>query len=269
MKKKKVVKPKKNFWRRNLDLLLVSLIFVPLYYGYIFTQPVSPFLPREEPFALFERHVHFSVYPPFASAYFLMLPQNYDPEKYTYPLIMMLHGASSHMYGGKVLMHPDMRARVPAIVLIPMTPFGFTWASLGSGLPKPSALPLAVGALRDVMKHYSVDPDKVYVTGYSMGGIGTYAAIARYHDLFAAAVPIDAHWPLERLKELDNVPLWVLHGRHDQSMPVTNSRQVTEVLKASGRPVYYTEHPQYGHGSWEPTYDSPAFWSWLLQQSKR
>ena len=269
MKKSKAEKPKKGFLRRNIDLLLVFSLIIPLYYGYVFTQPSSPFLPREESFAPFARHVHWGIHPPFASTYFLMLPQGYNPEKYTYPVIMMLHGASSHMYGGKVLARPDMRERVPAIVLIPMAPLGFTWTSLGSGISKPSALPLAVGALRHVMRNYSVNPDKIYVTGYSMGGIGTYAAIARYHDLFAAAVPIDSYWPLERLKELDKVPLWVLHGRHDQTMPAANSRQVTEILKASGRSVYYTEHPQHAHGSWEPTYESPEFWSWLLQQTKR
>ena len=261
-------KPKKSFWRRHLDLILIFSIFLPFYYLYIFTQPISPFLPREDSFAPFERHAHFSFYPPFASSYFLMLPQDYDPEKYTYPLIMMLHGASGHMYGGKVLLRPEMRAQVPAIVLIPLAPFGFVWEGIGSGIPKPSALPGAMSALRAVMKNYSVDQSKVYVTGYSMGGIGTYAALARYHDVFAAGAPIDGHWPRERLKELDHVPLWVFHGAQDQSMPVSNSREVTQILKASNRAVFYTEYPHYGHGSWEPAYDSPAFWAWLLQQKR-
>lgn len=261
-------KKKRSFWRRHLDLLLVAVIFVPFYYVYILTQPPSPFLPRTASMAPYTRHIAYSVHPPFVSSYFLMLPQNYQPEKYRYPLIMMLHGASAHMYAGQVLMRPVMRARVPAIVLIPVAPFGFVWDGSVQGMPKPGALPHAMSALDQVMQNYSVDAHKIYVTGYSMGGIGTYAALARYPDVFAAAAPMDGHWPLSRLSDLPAVPLWIFHGAQDQSMPVHNSRKIAQLLEKAGRPVYYTEYPDYGHGAWVPSYDNPDFWAWLLQQAR-
>jgi predicted peptidase len=260
---------KKSALRRNFDLLLVLLIFVPVYYAHAVTQPVSPFLPREEPVAHYQRHVQLSFHFPFVSSYFLMVPQNYDPERYSYPLVLMLHGVSRHMYGGKVLAYPEMRDAFPFFVLIPIAPYGLTWAQPERFTLRPQAIGGAMAALRGVTGRYRINPDQVYVTGYSMGGLGVYGAITRYKNVFAAAVPISAWWHPETVGEFDDLPLWIIHGARDADIPVEAGRAVADALKEIGREVYYTEYPNTGHAAWVPAYDDPEFWHWLLQQRKR
>lgn len=262
-------KKSKGALRRNLDLLLIALIFVPLYYAHALTQPVSPFLPREEVVPYYERHTQISLHFPFLSSYFLMTPQNYEPEKYSYPLVLMLHGVSRHMYGGKVLAYPEMREQFPFFVLIPIAPFGMTWAQPDRLTLRPQALGGAMAALRSVTKRYSVNPNQIYVTGYSMGGLGTYGAISRYKDVFAAAVPISASWNTSVASTLDDVPVWAIHGSQDSDIPVEAARAMVETLQSLGREVYYTEYTTIGHAAWEPAYDDPEFWYWLLQQSRQ
>jgi predicted peptidase len=270
--KKKIIKKDKvrqGFWKRNWVLLLCLPAFALFYYAYALMYPVSPFMPRHESYAPYERHVNFSPHFPFFNSYFLMLPENYDPQTYSYPLVMLLHGVSAHMYGGKILRAPLLRQNFPAIVLIPIAPSGFSWADPydGSSL-RPKALPLAMDTLHAVMKNHSVSQNRIYVTGYSMGGIGTYAAVAKYHNVFAAAAPMDAYWSPTRLNEIDRIPIWAFHGARDTQMPVQNSRAVTRSLKMKGYDVFYTEYPQHGHGAWVPAYENMQFWSWLFQQSR-
>lgn len=262
-------KNKRSFLRRNRDLLIVFAIFIPLYYANVLTQPKSPFEPRNESFAPYERHTHFTWRFPFVSSYFLMLPGDYNPQKHTYPLVLMLHGASRHMYGGKVLARPEMRARFPFIVLIPIAPWGFAWAMPKTELLRPEALPIAMEILRSVQKQHGVDSNKIYITGYSMGGFGVYGAISRYHDVFAAAIPTDSVWNPARSVEMDNVPLLIFHGKQDDQMPVGTARSLVMALKEQGRDVHYTEYANRGHGAWIPAYENPEFWMWLIRQRKQ
>lgn len=263
-----VAKKKKSFLRKNLDLLLVFVIFAPVYCAYNVTQPVSPFEPREEPFAPYERHVHIGWRFPFVTSYFLMAPENYQPDKYTYPVVLMLHGTSRHMYGGKVLAHPLMRKSFPAFVLIPIAPFGFTWALPERLTLRPQALPVAMATLRSVMKNYSINPEQVYVTGYSMGGLGTFGALTRYHGVFAAAAPTDAIWEPGQVETFDDIPVWMFQGEQDTTASAAVARQVAAAMHERGRPVFYTEYPRQGHGAWVRAYEDADFWSWLFQQRR-
>ncbi|HEU0142196.1 MAG TPA: hypothetical protein VFQ79_20915 [Bryobacteraceae bacterium] len=261
-------KKRKSFLRRNFDFLLILLVLLPLFYLYGLFYPVSPFEPREESFAPYERHYHFSFRFPFVTSYFLMVPENYQPEKHTYPLVLMLHGASRHMYGGKVLARPIMRENLPFFAVIPIMPFGYTWASPKTFSLRPQALPLAMSTMRSVMKNYSINENQVYVTGYSLGGIGTYAAVTRYPGVFAAAAPTDAYWNPETADRIDDVPIWIFHGVQDQGMPVAYARMLAAGLQQLGRDVRYTEYANRGHGAWIPAYENPDFWMWLIRQQK-
>lgn len=261
-------KSKKTLLRKNLDLLLVFLIFTPVYYAHTFTQPISPFEPRSEPYAPYERHYQIGWRFPFITAYFLMTPENYQPEKYSYPLVVMLHGASRHMYGGKVLARPEMREAFPAFVLIPIAPMGFTWAAPQRWTLRPQALPATMDVVHALMNDYGIDRSRVYITGYSLGGGGVYAALARYHGLFAAAVPVSAFWDPALVSAFDDVPIWVVHGRRDETIPVQAGQVMYAALKNAGRQAFYTEYPKAGHDVWVPAYDNPEFWYWLLSQKR-
>ncbi len=228
---------KKSFLRRNRDLIAVLAIMLPLFYAYILTQPISPFLPRNEPYAPYERHYAFSFRFPFVVSYFLMVPENYEPEKHTYPLVLMLHGISRHMYGGKVLARPLMRSNFPFFVVIPIAPFGFVWAVPPGLAPHPEALPLAMDVLHSVQHHYRINDRQIYLTGYSMGGVGTWAALARYHDVFAAAAPTDSWWNPVEAGSIDNIPVWMFQGAQD-AVPVADVRMLAQNFKQSGHDVY-------------------------------
>ncbi|MCE7887050.1 MAG: hypothetical protein DYH13_06070 [Alphaproteobacteria bacterium PRO2] len=261
-------KKRRSFLRRNRDLILIFSIFIPFYYANIFTQPKSPFEPRNESYAPYQRHTYFTWRFPFVSSYFLMLPENYNPQKHTYPTVMMLHGVSRHMYGGKVLSRPEMRAYFPFIVIIPIAPWGYAWTMPQKKLLRPEALPIAMDILYSVEKNYSVDRNKIYITGYSMGGFGVYGALSRYHGVFAAAIPTDAVWEPAWAVNMDNIPMWIFNGKQDNQMPVEVARSLATELKQQGRDVYYTEFPKQGHGVWIQAYENPKLWAWLTSQSK-
>ena len=251
---------KKSFFRRNRDVIVVCvilpLLMLPLFYAYILTQPISPFLPRNQPYAPFERHVAFSSHFPFVVSYFLMVPENYQPRKHTYPLVMMLHGISRHMYGGKVLARSVMRSNFPFFVIIPIAPAGFVWAVPPGLARQPEALPLAMDVLHSVERQYSINDRQIYLTGYSMGGVGTWAALSRYHNVFAAAAPTDSWWDPAQAAGMD-------------AIPVADVRLLAQNLKQNGHEVYYTEYPYQGHGAWVPAYENVDFWMWLIRQQKR
>ena len=260
---------KLSFLRRNRDLILFFLICASIFYWHVLTQPISPFLPRDEPHVPFERHHQFTTHFPFVTSYFLMVPDNYQPEKYVYPLVVMLHGASTHMYGGKVMARPEMRKHFPAFVLIPIAPYGAVWAMPNKNLFRPQALSLAIDAMESVIDQYSIDKSRVYITGASMGGAGTYGALIRYPGVFAAAAPTDGGWIPEQAGYLDNIPIWILHGTQDNVVPVIVARAMASVLKQARDNVLYTEYQGYGHGVWKPTYENPKFWYWLFSQKKK
>lgn len=261
-------KKKKGFLSRNFDFLLILLLILPVYYLYSLYYPASPFEPRNESYAPYERHYHFDWRFPFVMSYFLMVPENYQPEKHTYPVVMMLHGDGRRVNGGKFLAQPVMRENFPFFVVIPIMPFGYTWAYPQSLTLRPQALPLAMSTLRSVIRRYGINKNQVYITGLSLGGIGTYAAITRYHDIFAAAAPTDGFWDPAYLSTMDDVQIWIFHGTKDVVMPVQNARMIANNLKQSGHDVRYTEYSNYGHGVHIPTYENPEFWTWLISQSK-
>ncbi|MGB4107027.1 MAG: hypothetical protein WBK55_04455 [Alphaproteobacteria bacterium] len=265
---KKGSKTKKSFLRRNRDLLIVFAIFIPFYYGNILTQPRSPFEPRRDSFAPYERHTHFTWRFPFVTSYFLMLPENYSPQKHAYPTLMMLHGASRHMYGGKVLGRPQMRNYFPFIVIIPIAPFGFAWAMPQKQLLRPEGLPIAMGILRSVQKITASIRTKSISPAIPWAALAFTAqsrVITAYLPLPCRQIPCGT--PPARLR-------WIIfrcgysNGKHDQQMPVETARSLATTLKQQGRDVHYTEFPKYGHGAWIPAYENPKLWTWLISQSK-
>jgi predicted peptidase len=202
-------------------------------------------------------------------------------------VILALHGAGERGADGlrqtTVGLAPAVRrdpARFPAIIVFPQLPEDSQWV----GAPAEAAMQ----ALRRSMAEFRVDSDRVYLTGLSMGGHGTWYLAYRHADLFAAVAPIcgwvaelpkiagsvtvvpaDSGSPLPSLaRRLRRLPIWIFHGEMDQVIPVTASREAAGALKAAGGNVRYTELPGVDHDSWDAAYASREFTDWLFAQRR-
>lgn len=222
--------------------------------------------------------------------YSIYVPASFDG-KTAIPAVLFLHGAGERGeeglrstaigLGNAVRFDP---ARWPALVLFPQTPPGRQWAG--------DTEEMALALLDHVMESYAVDPDRVYLTGLSMGGAGAWSLASRHPERFAALVPVcgwimpmagrpeyqrdlrvsgwdpDAPWAsaANRVKDL---PIWIWHGALDASVPVEESRRMAAALRAAGADVRYTELPGVGHNAWDPAYGSAEMAAWMFEQRRR
>jgi predicted peptidase len=121
-----------------------------------------------------------------------------------------------------------------------------------------------------IVAHLNVDPERVYVTGLSMGGYGTWRLAAAYPDRFAAAVPICGGGSREKMTAgLTKVPIWAFHGAKDPVVPVSESRQMVFPLRQAGSEVRITIYPDVAHNSWEETYNNQEVYDWLLAHRRK
>jgi predicted peptidase len=188
-----------------------------------------------------------------------------------YPLVLCLHGRGGNAYAADVLVRDELRAKHPCFIMVPDSPQPAVWASTPafSRGQQTENLPLAIEALRSLMKSEPVDSSRVYVVGQSMGGVGSWAAVARYPELFAAAVPVCGAWDVAEAPKMAAVPIWAFHGEKDPTVPVKFSRELTEAVKKGGGTVTYTEYPDVGHDSWTAAFSDPKTWDWLFAQRKK
>lgn len=218
--------------------------------------------------------------------YQVYVPANYAPVD-PWPAILFLHGAGERGVDGllqtTVGLAPAVRrapAQFPAIIIFPQVPADSQWV----GTPAEAALE----ALQQTMAEFRVDPDRVYLTGLSMGGHGTWYLAYQRPDLFAAIAPIcgwvpdfpqfkgsvpvvptDSGPPLPALaRQLRRVPVWIFHGEMDRVVPVAGSREPAAALKEAGGNVRYTEFLGLDHNSWDATYGSKEFVEWLFAQRR-
>jgi predicted peptidase len=119
-----------------------------------------------------------------------------------------------------------------------------------------------------LVDHPDIDPDRVYITGLSMGGFGTFDLLSRRPDLFAAGIPICGGGDPRFAKKLKYTPLWVFHGGLDDVVQPRFSRQMVDALKKVGSRVKYTEYSTMYHDIWNVVYYNPAVLEWLFTQKK-
>ncbi|MEM9351862.1 MAG: prolyl oligopeptidase family serine peptidase [Planctomycetota bacterium] len=193
--------------------------------------------------------------------YLVVKPEGYDPSK-SYPLIIFLHGKGEEGDDlDMVKIHGPYKKvaemGLDVVIAAPQAPAEEWWD------------PDATAALTEhLLKTLPVDPDRVYVTGLSMGGLGTWRLIAERPDLFAAAAPI-CGWAVPKKADLiKDMPLWVFHGEKDEVVGVWNSRVMVNALKEVGAEVKYTEYPETGHDSWTETYNHAELYEWMLNQER-
>ncbi|MGA2867197.1 MAG: prolyl oligopeptidase family serine peptidase [Verrucomicrobiota bacterium] len=195
--------------------------------------------------------------------YLLFLPQGYETSDKRWPLMLFLHGAGeSGSDLAKVKLHGppklvESKPDFPFIVVSPQSP------RMGWNVEALNAL------LDDIIHQYRVDEDRVYLTGLSMGGYGTWSLAAAHPDKFAAIVPICGGGKTADAPKLARLPIWVFHGAKDPAVPVARSKEMVEAIKAAGGNPKFTIYPEAAHDSWTETYNNPELYQWLLEQKRR
>jgi len=214
--------------------------------------------------------------------YRLYLPKNIPADK-KLPLVLFLHGAgergtnnvSQLKHGVMSIIRYGSDSNNPAILLVPQCPDNQQWVNVPWGakshtMPPEPSLPmrLALALLREKMASLPVDPARVYVTGVSMGGYGTWDAVQREPSLFAAAMPVCGGGDTACAPALKGIPIWTFHGDKDGAVPVERSRDMFQALTACGGKVQYREYPGAGHDVWTRTYSDPSVLAWLFAQRR-
>ena len=196
--------------------------------------------------------------------YLLYLPKEYGKDKAAkWPLILFLHGAGER--GSDVTkvkangppMLVDKGKELPFIIVSPQCPENSWWSS-------ETLLPL----LDEIQKKYAVDPDRVYLTGLSMGGFGTWTLATEHPERFAAIAPICGGGEPRRARRLKEIPTWVFHGGKDPVVPIAQSQEMVDALKTAGGDVKFTIYPEAGHDSWVQAYNDPALFEWFLSHRR-
>lgn len=125
-----------------------------------------------------------------------------------------------------------------------------------------------VALIDDIGSKYKVDPDRIYVTGLSMGGFGSWRLAAYAPERLAAIAPICGGGETYWTKQFFHLPVWAFHGAKDTGVPLERTQSMIDALKKNGGDPKLTVYPEAGHDSWTETYDNPEFYEWLLMQKR-
>ncbi|HUL52677.1 MAG TPA: prolyl oligopeptidase family serine peptidase, partial [Opitutaceae bacterium] len=199
----------------------------------------------------------------YAFQYLLYLPAGYGTDAAArWPLMVFLHGSGQRgtnveavAANGPPLLIEQGRD-YPCVVVSPQCS-GVSWDS--------AALEAFI---RDLVVRYGIDPDRVYVTGLSMGGYGTWDLAARSPGLFAAAVPLCGGGTPSLASQLRTLPLWAIHGALDATVPVARTLEMIDAIRQAGGNPRLTIYPDLGHDVWTVTYANDELYAWLFAQSR-
>ncbi len=247
--------------------------------------------------------------------YRLFIPEAYDGSR-SYPMVLALHGAGERGYDNELHIKFHRLAtcwadtinqrRHPCFVLAPQCPTNQRWVdsdwALGyyrvDEIALSNELTAVINLLDSLQREFSIDASRLYVTGLSMGGYGTWDLIARFPERFAAAVPMSGGGDSTKIEAIRSLPLWIVHGEKDPTVPVAGSRQMVTALEnrgetalftnynfktgsndvlgdstlaqrlLSGARLVYTEIKNGGHVIWEPAYNNTLLIDWIFAQVK-
>lgn len=223
---------------------------------------------------------------PYPLPYRLYVPSGYDPKKH-YPLVLYLHGSGGngddnlrHLSGEvREMVSPKVQGIEPFFVLVPQCPEGDEWVNRHdklpfknydqSKVPESPASQMTFDVIRHLQTQYSLDADRLYITGYSMGGSGTWDFITRHPGIFAAAVPVTGVNDPSRANVLGHLAIWAFHGENDPVSPVSNTREMVDRLRQLGSKVRFSELKQVGHDSSRFAYEDIEVYRWILAQRKQ
>lgn len=218
-----------------------------------------------------------------STSYRLLAPAKMEEGK-RYPLVLFLHGAGERGSDNELqlkhfpekMLTDERRAAYPCFLLAPQCPEGERWTTDDWGAPYSGRLPVeptapmagAIEATLKIVSEQPIDTDRIYLTGLSMGGYGTFELAMRHHDWFAAVAPICGGGDLESAANLVGLPLSIWHGDKDDAVPVERSRQMMSALQMMGLKADYHELAGVGHNAWTAAYGPEGCLDWMFAQTR-
>lgn len=200
--------------------------------------------------------------------YIVFVPSEYNGEK-AYPVILFLHGSGEtgtdgqkQAKAGLAKAIRDKQGKVPFIVVFPQSQQR-TWRAGSDDANR------ALAILEEVQKDYKTDRKRVYLTGLSMGGSGTWSLAAAYPERWAAIAPICGGGDPKNVEKIKSLPCWCFVGDKDSAKLVENNRNLMKSLKDAGAAVRYDEYPGVGHNSWDRAYATADLYTWFLKHSTK
>lgn len=206
------------------------------------------------------------------TGYYLFLPEGYYKDKEEWPLMLFLHGGGERgdslelikIHGPPKIV--DKKKDFPFILVSPQCPFFQSWSS-------EFMVSYLSSLLDEIVTNYRVDEDRVYITGLSMGGYGTWRLAIEYPFRFAAILPICGGGNPEKVCKIKHLPVWTFHNVEDDRVPIQRSEEMVNALEKCGGNVKFTVYekpfiPGHLHDSWTETYNNPEVYEWLLKHSR-
>ncbi len=184
-----------------------------------------------------------------------------------FPLVVYLHGRGGNVMTpgqpgiARNFSADDNYRKRPCIILVPQCPKDKFWHGEQAGT--------VVKIINDLVKYLPVDENRIYLTGYSMGGYGTFALLGMEPKLFAAGIPVAGGGHPSTASKFKKVPVWVFHGAKDNVVSVEQSRSMVEALKKARGNVKYTEDPEGNHGIGGRIYADKEVHEWMFEQKRK
>ncbi len=195
-----------------------------------------------------------------AYPYLLFLPNNFVADhQHSYPLLLFLHGSGERGNDLELVKKNGTPGFVesmedfPFVMLTPQCPQGETWDS-----------ERLMALVNEAIENYSIDTNRMYITGLSIGGYGTFDLACNYPGKFAAILPVCCGGQKLKAEKLIHTPIWAFHGADDTIVPVSESKNMVEIVNRLGGNAHITILPGVGHNAWEYVYIRPEIYQWLL-----
>jgi predicted peptidase len=195
--------------------------------------------------------------------YLLYLPGSYTGSERSWPLLVFLHGSGEsgsdiHLVeknGPPMLI--EQGEKFPFIVTSPQCHGNERWS-----------VEVLEEFLDNLLQRYRIDTARVYLSGLSMGGEGTWNWAKAHPGRFAAIAPVCGWADTIGIASIKELPVWVFHGAKDEVVPLYESQRMVDALKEMGCDVRFTIYPEAGHDAWTETYENPEFYKWMLKQKR-
>lgn len=194
------------------------------------------------------------------------------------PLVIFLHGSGERgsdneaqlKWGVQQFATDDNIKHYPAFVVAPQCPKSDQWASYDGKMKQnpTKAMSLVREMIDELLEKYAIDKNRIYITGLSMGGYGTFDALARYPDLFAAGVPVCGSGDPNTVDRFKDIPIWIYTGAEDPVVPAKRTVKMFNALLKTGASPGYTQVPEVGHFSWIQAYSDPLIMQWMFRQRR-